>query len=82
MSNADFLDRLKELVEVWCDRRALRPLARVLPAYTAFNGMTEGWGTLLAALKNVLTFCPEDITKTEASKLGDLIRSAKDAVHR
>ncbi len=81
-TNAEFFASDKRLIDSWCDRRALTPLARLLPAYVAFNGTTDGWGDLLEALKGVRTFCREDLPETELATVGDLIRAAERAVYR
>lgn len=44
---------LMELIEGWCDRRDLRHLALVLPAFVANNGLTDGWAGVLQALYDV-----------------------------
>jgi hypothetical protein len=44
---------LSRLVEAWCDRRELRPLAMVLPAYISNGGLTDGWADLMEALYDV-----------------------------
>jgi hypothetical protein len=77
---AEFFAALKELTDAWCGRRALKPLAHLLPAYTAFNGMTDGWGDLLGALKNVRAFCRDDVEGPESVIVADLIRAAERAV--
>jgi hypothetical protein len=38
------------LVDQWCTRRELRPLAILLPAWTANGGMTDQWADVLDAL--------------------------------
>ena len=81
-TNAEFFASAKSLIEGWCDRRALAPLARVLPAYLAFNGMTDGWGDLMDALKGVRAFCREELPEAELATVGDLIRATEKAVCR
>lgn len=44
---------LARLVGAWCDRRALGPLATLLPSYVSNNGLTDGWGELLDALRTL-----------------------------
>jgi hypothetical protein len=39
-------ESLARLTDAWCERRELRPLALILPAYTANNGSTDGWGSI------------------------------------
>ena len=81
MGNAEFFDALKILINAWCDRRALLPLAQVLPAYTAFNGMTDGWGEMLKALKNVRAFCRDELAEPEIAAVADLIRAVEQTLH-
>jgi hypothetical protein len=53
---------LSQLVDVWCERRDLHALARVLPGYTAHLGPGDAWGDLLRALQALRAEChlPED----------------------
>lgn len=41
---------LNALIEAWCDRRDFRPLALLLPAYTANAGLTDDWARVLESL--------------------------------
>ena len=47
----DVNSAIERLVGNWCDRREYGPLAAVLPAWTANNGLTDGWGALRDALR-------------------------------
>ena len=47
---------LGSLIEGWCDRRDLRPLAILLPSYTSNDGLTDGWGALLQAAYDLRSF--------------------------
>jgi len=42
---------LRALVDRWCERRELVPLARLLPALVWNFGMTDGWGDLRKAVR-------------------------------
>ena len=44
---------IARLVDAWCGRRDLGPLAMLLPAYVSNNGLTDGWAELLDALHTV-----------------------------
>ena len=44
---------LERLIDAWCDRRDLRPLALVLPAFTSNNGLTDDWANLMEALRSL-----------------------------
>ena len=49
----DVLTDVSRLVHAWCDRRELRALARLLPAWSANNGLTDGWSDVLDALRTI-----------------------------
>ena len=81
-SKTEFFEPLKKLIDSWCERRALKPLSRVLSPYLAFNGMTDGWSELLDALKWVRAFCRDDLPTDETATVADLIRAAEGAIYR
>jgi hypothetical protein len=80
-TNTEFLAALKNLIDGWCERRSLRPLARILSPYLGFSGMTDGWEELAVALKTVRAFDGEDISLREQGIVDDLIRATDKAVH-
>lgn len=79
-SNDEFFRDIRSLIEAWCDRRCLHALATLLPAYTSFNGMTDGWGELLVALKN-LPSSKDALAEDERETVADLKQAAEKAVH-
>jgi hypothetical protein len=80
-TNTEFLDGLKGLIDGWCERRCLAPLSRILSPYLSFNGMTDGWGELAFALKNVRALDGEHLSSRECETVEDLIRAADVALH-
>jgi hypothetical protein len=44
---------LERLIDNWCERRDLRPLALLLPAYTSNAGLTDDWAGLMDALHDL-----------------------------
>jgi hypothetical protein len=54
---------LDGLINGWCERRALRPLAYLLPAYSGVH--TDQQFQLLEALKNLNRLCPDHLTLEE-----------------
>jgi len=80
--NSEFLATMKSLIDDWCARRALAPLARLLPPYLSFNGLTDSWGDLLDALEGVRASCREGLPERELAIVGDLIREAERAIYR
>jgi hypothetical protein len=79
--NSEFFATMKNLIDDWCARRALAPLARLLPAYLAFNGLADSWGDLLDALEGVRASCRDGLPETDLAIVGDLIRAAEKAIY-
>ena len=50
---------VSKLIDGWCDRRELRALACVLPAFTGNNGLTDGWSQLRDDLKHAYAICTD-----------------------
>lgn len=71
---------LEQLIGAWCERRDLRPLATVLPAYTSNNGLTDGWGDLMEALRTLRadSYLPEE----EQAVVERLLPLVEKAVYR
>jgi len=81
-SNDEFFAALLQQIEQWCDRRQLGALARLLPSYTAFDGLTDSWARLCEALKDTRAMGREAFGTVEWDLLNDLIRAAERAVFR
>ena len=79
--NGEFFALLKQLIDKWCDRRALKPLSRMLGPYLAFDGLTDGWREILSALKDVHALCRSDLSDAESKAVNVLIRAAERALH-
>jgi hypothetical protein len=56
---------LDDLINVWCERRALRPLAYLLPAYPGVFAHADQQFQLLEALKNLKRLCLDHLTPEE-----------------
>jgi hypothetical protein len=56
---------LDGLIDGWCERRALRPLACLLPAYPGVFVHTHQQFQLLEALKNLNRLCRDHLTLEE-----------------
>ena len=56
---------LDALINSWCERRALRPLAYLLPAYPGVFAHTDQQFQLLEALKNLKRLCLDHLTPEE-----------------
>jgi hypothetical protein len=79
-SNDEFFTALRALIDGLCDERRLKPLARILPGYLAFNGLTDGWHELINALKAARGLGPDEFNPADWGTLNDLIHAAELAV--
>jgi hypothetical protein len=73
---------LHKLVRAWCDRHCLEALNQVLPAYLAFNGLTDAWSRLYDALRNVRATARYELTDEELETVGNLIDLASQVIRR
>jgi hypothetical protein len=76
----DVLTDVSALIDAWCDRRELLPLARLLPAWLANNGLTDGWGAVLDALRT--TRADARLPDDEATLVERSIAAIERAVYR
>jgi hypothetical protein len=81
-SNDELFAGLRGLIERLCDERRLAPLARLLPAYLAFNGLTDGWNELFNASKATRGLGHQAFTAADWDTLNDLIHAADLATNR
>ena len=79
-NSAEFFAALRSLIEAWCDRRCLKALNHVLPAYLSFNRLTDGWKRVYDALRNVRTFAQDELTASELDTVSLLIRVASRVI--
>jgi hypothetical protein len=81
-SNEEFFTALRQQIGRWCDERRLRELALLLPAYTAFAGLTDSWAALFEASKATRAIGREKFSAAEWELLNDLISAAERVVFR
>jgi hypothetical protein len=73
---------LHKLVRAWCDRQCLEALSQVLPAYLAFNGLTDAWSRLYDALRNAQSLARYELTDEELENVSNLISLASRVLVR
>ena len=61
----NLFETLDDLINGWCERRALRPLGYLLPAYSGVLTPTHQQFQLLEALKNLKRLCRDYLTPEE-----------------
>ena len=71
MTDSRLPQLLHDLIDGWCERRALQPLAALLPGYLAFNGLTDGWHELWQAVNNTRGMHPDMLTADERAALAE-----------
>jgi len=77
----NFTQTLDILIDSWCERRAVRPLQCLLPAYPAPLAHTDQKHQLLGALRDVKGLCPADLTENELRMLNESINKLEDSLH-
>jgi hypothetical protein len=82
MKNDDLQDALRKLADGWCERRALVALHHFLPGYFGQNGLTDGFGFLETALKDVLVFAKNEITEEEKKELKRILILVQEAIYQ
>lgn len=70
------------LFDVWCERRAARPLRHLLTGWPMTGGLTDDWATLYEALRAIKAECRGGITDGELERVEDLMRTVATVVFR
>ena len=76
----NFTQTLDTLIDGWCERRAIRPLQRLLPAYPAPLAHTDQKHQLLEALRDLKGLCRKDLTEEELWLLIEMINTLEDSL--
>ena len=72
--------KLDRLIDVWCERRCLKPLFFILRDYPLCGELVDGWGVLLETLLEIKGLCGHELTLDERELLVELISATKDKV--
>ena len=80
LSNVHIL--LRQLIDSWCERRALNPLRVILPCYPLTSGLTDEWGLLSKSLKTIRVQFPNDLAAAELDQVIELQHLAESAIYR
>ena len=73
--------RLGQLIDGWCERRALKPLRAILPYYPLPNGFTEDWALLAKSLKTIRVQFANDLALGELDQVIELQHLVEAAVY-
>lgn len=65
---------LNQLVDMWCERRALPELRWILRGYPMENTLTDDWHHLQTALENLRAFCRDSMTGVERERVDYALR--------
>jgi len=82
MNALQFHEEMSELIDVLCERRALKPLRVLLPHYPMPNGLTDAWADLAGALKTVRVQHSNDLSERELNSVISLQHAAENALDR
>jgi hypothetical protein len=82
MNDTEFRQTLDTLIDGWCERRALGPLAFLLRAYPGVLAHIDQKFKLLEALKDVKGLCRKDLTQEELHLLIEVHNELEDSLLR
>jgi|WetSurMetagenome_2_1015567.scaffolds.fasta_scaffold797118_1 hypothetical protein len=72
---------VSELIDAWCERRAIRALRILLPAWP-HNGLTDGVAELADALRGVRARARTELTDEEVAQLSTALGTYDRVVHQ
>ncbi|MEO5830670.1 MAG: hypothetical protein ABIQ36_08895 [Rhodanobacter sp.] len=73
---------LRQLIDGWCERRALRPLRVILQCYPLASGLSDEWSCLAVALKRIRVQFATDLLAEELDQVIELQQLAESVVYR
>jgi hypothetical protein len=73
---------LDDLIDGWCERRALNPLRHILSAYPLSMGLSDEWHKLDEALKDTRALCKDELGVDEKEKLNRAILLVQSVLDR
>ena len=73
---------LRQLIDSWCERRALEPLRVILPCYPLTSGLTDEWALLAKSIKTIRVQFASDLAAAELEQVIELQHLAESAVYR
>lgn len=74
--------KLDWVIAQWCERKALRPLRLLLPAYPGIPVHTDQFYVLLEGLRDVKGLCRAELTTDELTHVIAAINEIEDALNR
>lgn len=73
---------LDELVDQWCERRSLRALRQILFGWPSSLRLTDDWGELRHALRNVLAFARPELSSDEIEAVEEAVAAIDVAMNQ
>jgi hypothetical protein len=81
-TTAELAAAVDELVDQWCERRSLRALRQILVAWPSPLRLTDDWGQLREALRNVLAFARPELSSDEIGAVEEAITAIDVAMNQ
>ncbi len=78
----DVIANLDKLIDMWCERRALRPLQLLFRAYPGPLAHTDQLHDLLDSLRDVKGLCRNLLTEEELTLVIETLNALEDSLRR
>ena len=78
-SNQEYMSAVRSLIDRWRAEGRSGPVEKVQPAFSAFNGLTDGWAALRDALADA---GHDDLPQGDQARVRELIEAADRAIAR
>ena len=81
MTLEQFHSEVEQLIDTWCEQRALNPLRVILNAYPMANGLTDEWYTIADAFKTIRAQYRSELAAAVLDRVIDLQQYCENVVH-
>ena len=73
-------EKIRFLIDRWCDRRELQPLRRLLNGQASINGLTDGWIEIRDELRTIRAQDKAVLKNDELKVVAELIQNIEQDV--
>jgi hypothetical protein len=79
--NEEFCRIVNELIDQWCERRELKALSILLPAWPLGMGLTDDWERVRHALRHARAMVGSALPESERQQINQLIAALDEILY-